>query len=141
MVKSWRDSWLLQEKHSLHNFEDYEDEGVEQTTVLDDGRNLLSKDQVGNKYVAVANIFSDQTKSDVSKSKTLQEMMDIAAKAAPDLGESTDEDEDGSDSGGASSGMDSDDARDDLFGARKKQRQRECTSNKSIHQQSKRVIF
>ena len=104
----------------LHDFEDYEDECVEQITVLDNGRNLLSKDQVGNKYAAVAKIFSDQTKSDVSKSKTLQEMMDIAAKAAPDLCESTDEDEDGSDSGGASSGMDSDDARDDLFGARKK---------------------
>ena len=55
----------------LHDFEDYEDECVEQTSVLDNERKLLSKDQVGNIYAAVAKIFSDQTKSDVSKSKTL----------------------------------------------------------------------
>ena len=69
----------------LHDFEDHEDECVEQITVLDNGRNLLSKDQVGNKYAAVAKIFSDQTKSDVSKIKDFARNDGHRGKSSPRL--------------------------------------------------------
>ena len=109
-------------EEGVHEIEDYEDECVEQATVVDDGKSVISKDQAANKFNAIAKMITDEAKSDISKSKTLEEMIAIANKATSGTKKDSSDEDDNSEENedSDSSGMDSGDARESLFLGRRK---------------------
>ena len=85
--KTTRGVWVLgeNEKKGYHRFENYEDKHVLHKVQVEDGKDMLSKDQAADKYNTVANQFLDDSKKKKEQAKSsMDQLLVLTHKLNPE---------------------------------------------------------
>ena len=118
--KEEKGCWVSSEAKGHHRYEMYEDKKMNHTTVLDNGKSMLTRDQIANKYAAASSQITApvQKRWEKSGSKNLAELLQLANQMAHGPTNTGDDESSADGKGGDDDGDsdDADDSSDDLGG-------------------------